>query len=162
MRTIVVEKEKSTQLFIMSLPVTVKEFTIAKLLVNLPVFFAFWLVISAAAFYFVFGLGLFFYGTIPFITMIFLGIFIAYIGTLSISLIYQSLGITILSMCCFELGTPAYLWVIAFLEPISSHIYDAHPVWNSTAITIVATQILVAILIPLVAWHIQIKKRDFV
>ena len=162
MRTIVAEKEKSTQLFIMSLPVTVKEFTIAKLLVNLPVFLVFWLVISAAAFYFVFGLGVFLYGTIPFITMIFLGIFIAYISTLSVSLLSQSIGITILSMCCLELGTPAYLWVIAFLEPISAHIYDAHPVWNSTAIGIVITQIAVAILIPTVTWHIQNKKRDFI
>jgi hypothetical protein len=162
MRTVVQEKEKSTQLFIMSLPVTVKEFTLAKLLVNLPVFFAFWLVISVAAFYFVFGLGVFVYGTIPFVIMIFLGVFIAYISTLSVSLIYQSLGITVLALSLFELGTPAYLWVIAFLEPINSHIYDTHMVWNSTAIAIVTTQIAVAILIPLVTWHIQNKKRDFI
>lgn len=162
MRTIVMEKEKSTQLFIMSLPVTVKEFTLAKLLVNFPVFFAFWLVVSAAAFYFVFGLGVFVHGTIPFIIMIFLGIFIAYISTLSVSLIYQSIGVTILSMCFFELGTPAYLWTIAFLEPINSHIYDTHMVWNSTAVTIVAIQILVVIAIPLVTWKIQNRKQDFV
>jgi len=75
MKTIVFEKEKSTQLFIMSLPVTVKEFTLAKLGVNVPVFAAFWLMVSGVAFYFAFGMGLFPYGTVPFITILFLGVF---------------------------------------------------------------------------------------
>jgi hypothetical protein len=70
MQTNVFEKVKSTQPFIMSLPVSVKEFTLAKLLVNLPVFSAFWLIMVAATFYFAFGLGLFPMGTLPFITMI--------------------------------------------------------------------------------------------
>lgn len=35
-------------------------------------------------------------------------------------------------------------------------------VWNSTAITIVATQILVAIFVIALTLHIQNKKRDFI
>lgn len=162
MKTIVIEKQKSTQLFIMSLPVTVKEFTASKLLLNLPVFTVFWLVITGVAFYFCFGLGVFPYGTAPFITMIFLGILVAYLGILSVALIYQSYGITVIAMLCAELGTPAYLWIIAYLEPINSHVYDPHMVWNSTAIGIVTTQILVAVVTLLMTWHIQNKKRDFI
>ena len=52
MTTVVFEREKSTQAFIMSLPVTPKQFMIAKLLINLGVFGAFWLTISGIAFYF--------------------------------------------------------------------------------------------------------------
>lgn len=162
MKTIVMEKQKSTQLFIMSLPVTVREFTLAKLCLNLPIFTVFWLVITGVAFYFAFGLGVFPNGTVPFITMIFLGVFVAYIGILSIGLIYQSYGITVIAMLGFELGTPAYLWIIAYLEPINSHVYDPQMVWNSTAITIVTTQILVAVLTLALTWHIQNKKRDFI
>lgn len=162
MKTIVMEKQKSTQLFIMSLPVTVKEFTLAKLLLNLPVFTVFWLVITGVAFYFSFVLGVFPYGTVPFLTMIFLGIFVAYIGMLSVGLIFQSYGITVIAMLGFELGTPAYLWIIAYLEPINSHIYGSQMVWNSTAITIVTTQILVALLTLLLTWIIQTRKRDFI
>jgi len=162
MKTIVMEKQKSTQLFIMSLPVTVIEFTMSKLLLNLPVFTVFWLAISGVAFYFSFGLGVFPFGTIPFITMIFIGIFVAYVGVLSVALIYQSYGITIITMLFLELGTPAYLWIIAFMEPINSHFYEPHMVWNSTAISIVATQIIAAIAALLITWHIQNKKRDFI
>ena len=159
--TNVFEKVKSTQSFIMSLPVTVKEFTIAKLLVNLPVFSVIWLVISGVAFYFCFGLGLFPPGTLPFITMVFLGVFVAYTCILSTSLIFQSMGITILSIMTFELGTSAYLWVIVFYEPIEKYIYGPEIVWNSTAITIVTVQIFVAVSMLAATLFIQNKKRDF-
>jgi hypothetical protein len=162
MKTIVMEKQKSTQLFIMSLPVTVKEFTLSKLLLNLPVFTVFWLVICAVAFYFSFWLGVFPYGTIPFITMIFLGIFVAYVGVLSVALIYQSYGVTIITMLFLELGTPAYLWIIAFMEPITSHVYGSEMVWNTTAMTIVTAQVVVAIFMIWMTLHIQNKKKDFI
>lgn len=162
MQTNVFEKEKSTQSFIMSLPVTVKEFTMAKLLFNLPVFSAIWLLISGVAFYFCFRLGLFPLGTVPFITMVFLGVFVAYTCILSTSLLFQSLGITVLSIGIFEVGTSAYLWVITSLDPIKSTVYGPDIVWNSTAITVVTLQTVVAIFMIIGTLFIQNKKRDFI
>ncbi|MFZ6770087.1 hypothetical protein ACO0LM_23800 [Undibacterium sp. Di26W] len=161
MKTNVFEKEKSTQPFIMSLPVSVKEFTLAKLLINLPVFGIFWLVVSAVAFYFAFGLKLFPPGAVPFVTMVFLGVFVAYTCILSVSLLFQSLAITVLSIMTFELGTSAYLWTIAFLDPIGPYVYGSAMVWNSTAIAIVVTQVIIAISVILATLHIQSTKRDF-
>lgn len=162
MKTIVMEKEKSTQSFIMSLPVTVKEFTQAKLLVNLPVFFLLWLLVSGVAFYFCFGLGVFPPGTVPFITMIFLGIFVAYTSILCTSLLFQSVAVTILTVMTSELGTAAYLWIVAYLEPIKTHVYGPQMVWNSTAVTIIAAQIFIAVAVLLMTWYVQNKKRDFI
>lgn len=105
MKTNVFEKEKATQSFIMSLPITVKEFTRAKLLVNLPTFGLFWAAVSAIGFYFVFGRGLFPLGAIPFVTMVFVGGFVAYICILAVSLIFQSMPITVLMIAIFEVAT---------------------------------------------------------
>jgi len=162
MQTNVFEKAKSTQAFIMSLPVTVREFTLAKLLINLPIFGAYWIVICAVAFYFAFGQGVFPMGTLPFITMIFLGIFVAYTFILGVSLLFQSLGITILSIMFFEMGTSAYLWVLAYMEPINTHIFGPVAVWNSTAITIVALQVLAAVFAVSMTYFLQNRKRDFI
>lgn len=162
MKTNVFEKEKSTQPFIMSLPVSAKEFTQAKLLINLPVFTVFWLVVSAVAFYFAFGLGLFPQGAVPFVTMVFLGIFVAYTCILSVSLLFQSLPMTVLSILIFELGTSAYLWTIAFLDPVAHFVYGPVMMWNTTATTIVTVQVLVAVFAILMTLHIQGTKRDFI
>lgn len=161
MKTIVLEKQKSTQLFIMSLPVSVKEFTTAKLLVNLPVFTLFWLVITSVAFYYAFERGILPYGAVPFVVMVFVGILIAYIGTLSTGLLFQSYGGTIFAMFFFELGTPAYLWIISYLDSIAIYKYGAVSVWNSTAVSIVVTQIFVAVVMLWVTVYVQNKKRDF-
>lgn len=162
MITVVFEKEKSTQAFIMSLPVTPRQFTIAKLVINLGVFGVFWLVISAIAFYFAFGRGFFPAGTIPFVVMILLGAFVAYAGILSVSLWRQSLGITVLAIAVFEMGTSAYLWVIVYMDPISRFIHGPEMVWNSTAISIVAIQALAAVAMLSAALLHQSRKRDFV
>lgn len=161
MKTNVFEKEKSTQLFIMSLPITVKEFTTAKLLVNLPVFGVVWLAVTGVAFYFSFGLGLLPWGTLPFMTMIFLGVFVAYTCILGTSLISQSLGITVFSIMFFEIGTSAYLWVIVFLDPIANYIYGSNIVWNSTAISVVSTQVFVALVVLITTFFMQTRKKDF-
>ncbi len=162
MKTNVFEKEKSTQTFIMSLPVNVKDFTLAKLLVNLPVFSAIWLVLTGVAYGLIFGFGLFPPGTVPFITIVFLGVFVAYTGILSASLLYQSLGITVFSIMFFELCTTAYLWVIAFLHPIAQYVNGPTIVWNSTAIIIVAIQLFAAASMIAATVMIQNKKRDFI
>jgi MFS family permease len=161
-KTIVMEKEKSTQLFIMSLPVTVKEFTLSKLLVNVPIFFTLWLLGSSLAFYFAFGLGFFPFGTLPFLSILFLGILVAYIGILCMSFVFQSHGVTAISNLIFSMGTAAYLWIIVYLDPIEMHIYGQVSLWNSTAISIVATQMMVALAAVLITWNIQTKKRDFI
>ena len=161
-QTNVFEKAKSTQAFIMSLPVTVREFTLAKVLVNVPVFGALWLVTTGTAFWFAFGLDLMPLGTLPATTMVFLGVFAAYVCILGVSLLSQSLGITILAIMFFEMGTSAYLWAIVYLDPISRHVYGPVPVWNTTAIGIVAMQILVIVAVTVATLTIQNRKRDFI
>jgi hypothetical protein len=162
MKTNVFEKEKSTQSFIMSLPVTVREFTRAKLLVNLPLFAGLWLVISAVGFYFAFGLGLFPLSTLPFVTMVFLGGFLAYTIILCISLVFQSLGITVLSIAVVEMATSAYLSTIAYLDPIAHHVASPRIVWNSAAITIALAQVGVAVCLVAATVFVQNMKRDFI
>ena len=162
MKTNVVEKEKSTQAFIMSLPITVREFTRAKLWVNLPVFGLFWAAITAVGFHFAFGRGLLPLGAVPFVTMVFLGGFVAYTGILAVSLLSQSLGITVLCIALFEVATSGYLWTVVFLEPIAHNILGAEAVWNPTAIAIVVVQVLVAVSVIGVTLLVQNTKRDFI
>ena len=162
MKTNVFEKEKSTQPFIMSLPITVKEFTRAKLWVNLPVFGLFWLAVSAVGFFFAFGRGMFPLGAVPFVTMVFLGGFVAYSCILSVSLLSQSMPITVLAIALFEVATSGYLWTVVFLKPIAQHVWEPQAVWNSTALGVVAAQAFVAVSVIVATAFIQNTKRDFI
>lgn len=161
-KTNVLEKEKATQSFIMSLPVTARQFVLAKLLANVPVFTVIWLAVTAVALFFSFGLELFPLGTLPMLLMIFLGVYVAYTCILSVSLITQSLGATILSILGFEIATVATLWTIGFQKPIAENVYGTHPVWNGMSVSVVAAQLAVIVLVLVGTWMVQSRKRDFV
>ena len=161
MTTVVFEKEKSTQAFIMSLPVTPKQFALSKLIINIGVFGALWLVISAIALYFAFGRGVFPLGTLPFVIMVLLGAFVAYVGILSVSLWRQSLGLTVLSIALFEMGTSAYLWGVAFVDSVADFMHGPEPVWNATAIGIVSTQATLALALVAGTLLYQSQRREF-
>jgi hypothetical protein len=161
-QTNVFERVRSTQNFIMSLPVTATDFTLAKLLVNIPVFAAVWLVTSLAGFYFAFGRGFLPAGSVPFLTMIFLGVFVSYCCILSVSLVSQSLGATVGALMFFDLVTPAYLWTILFLTPIGSFVDGPVAVWNSAAIAIVLLQAVAAVVAVSAAVFMQGHRRDIV
>jgi hypothetical protein len=162
MNTNVFEKAKSTQPFILSLPVTLRQFTVAKLLVNIPVFSVLWLATCATAFGFAFGLKVLPVGTLPMLTMTLAGVFVAYIGILCVSLLSQSLGATILGIAFFEIGTSAYLWVIAYLDPIRTHLYGPVAVWNGPPSAVLAAQALLAITAIVATLGVQSRRRDFV
>ena len=162
MKTIVFEKEKSTQAFILSLPVSVRDFTHAKLLLNLPVFGVFWLVASAVGLYLAIGRGIFAGGAAPFISMVFVGVLLAYCCILATSLISQSLAKTVLAIFLFEVGTSAYLWTIAFYEPVARHVKGPAAVWDSASMSIIALQLLAAAAVIGAAVMFQRRRRDFI
>jgi hypothetical protein len=162
MQTNVFEKAKSTQPFILSLPVTIRQFTLAKLIVNIPVFGVLWLITAAATLWFAFGLGLLPLGSLPMVIMMLVGVFVAYIGILCISLLSQSLGTTILGILFVDIATMACLWAIALFEPIRSHVWGPVAVWNGPAIGIVAVQALLAVAGVVVTLSVQTRRRDFV
>ena len=101
-------------------------------------------------------------GTLPVTTMVFLGVFVAYVCILGVSLLSQSLGITIIAIMFFEMGTSAYLWVIVLLDSVSRHVNGLVPVWNTAAIGTVTIQTFVAVAAIVATLIIQNRKRDFI
>ena len=96
------------------------------------------------------------------VTMVFLGVFVAYTGILGVSLLSQSLGTTILAIMFFEIGTSIYLWVIVFLDPIGRHVLGPVAVWNGTAIAVVTVLVFMVVAAILATLMLQTRKRDFV
>ena len=75
MQTVVEERREQTLAFVMSLPITVREYTSAKLIANLAMFGAVWLTLSVASFVIFVGEEGMPDGTIPFVTIVLVGIF---------------------------------------------------------------------------------------
>ncbi len=161
-RTVIEERREQTLAFIMSLPITVKEYTSAKLIANLAVFLSVWLTLSGASFALFIGSDGLPVGAIPFVTIVLVGIFLGNTLVLSTSLITESMGWAIGSTVVANLGNQIFLRWVADLPGISSVIGGNVAAWNQTVIIVIAGQLIATIVLIALAYVLQVRKTDFI
>ncbi len=162
-QTVVEERREKTLPFIMSLPVTVREYTAAKLIANLAVFGVVWLTLSAASFVGLIGAadsGLS-RGAIPFVTIVLVGILLAYTIVLATSLVTESIGLSITAIVVANLATQIFLWWVVSLDGIRTTIHGPEPEWSRTAVTVLGGQLAAVVGLLGLTFVLQAKKRDF-
>jgi ABC-type transport system involved in multi-copper enzyme maturation permease subunit len=158
---IVEERREQTLAFVMSLPITVREYTSAKLISNLLLIGAIWLTLSAASYVIFIGETMP-NGTVPFMTIVLISIFVAYIVVLATTLIFETITPTIVAMVAANLVTQALLWWIVDLHGIRSTIGGQVPVWNGTVLTVMFVQGAVVIGLLVATYLLQARKTEFV
>ncbi len=162
MNTIVEERRDQTLAFIMSLPITIREYTSAKLIANLICFSLVWATLSAASLAVFFGPDGMPKGTIPFVTLVLVGVFVAYTLILATSLVTESMGWSISSTVWANIGTQLFLWWVSGLHGIRSVMGGDVAVWNSTVFAVLAGELLVIALLIVGTYWVQASKTDFV
>ncbi len=161
-QTIVEEKIKMNLPFIMSLPVTVREYTSAKLIANLLIFGSVWLTLSAASFVVFVGDDGMPVGSMPFLSIVLVGILAAYTVMLTITVVTASQGYAIFATVLGNLGLQALLWYIADLYPVRSFIGGNEAVWNTTVVSILCIFIAAIVGMLVLAVVLQFRKKDFI
>ena len=160
--TVLFDNLKGTHIFIMSLPLNFKQYTVAKLSVNLLVFYSMWALLSAACIYVIFSRGIFPAGSLPMMLMVLLSILPVYSLMLSISILTQSIGYTVVTVVSLSFATSAYLWKIVYLDSVGAYVWGNQAVWNSTVFSIMIIQLLTAIIIPVLTVIVQFRKKDVI
>lgn len=162
MQTVVEERREQTLAFIMSLPLTIREYTAAKLIVNVSMFGVVWLTLSVASMVIFLGDSGMQEGARPFVTIVLVGIFLAYAIILAVSMVTESIGWAIFSMVAANIGTQIFLHWASDLYGIRSVIKGDVAMWNSTELTILGGQILMIVGLIAMIFLLQTRKRDFI
>lgn len=159
---IVNERKKQNLAFLMSLPVSSFEYTIAKILSSLSIFLAPWLTLLIAAILLIEIRGVIPHGAIPTLVILAILPFIGLCLILAAALVSESesWGIAASVVC-----NSSYWFVWYLLSRISSLRANWNgrvTVWNSTVLTILFSEIgLIALLVGL-TFFFQSRKRDFI
>lgn len=162
MQTVVEERREHTLPFIMSLPITVREYTTAKLIANLAIFVSVWLTLSCASFVVFIGSDGMPAGTFPFVTIVLVGILLAYTVVLATSLVTESQGGSIAAIVVANIGTQLFLFWVAELHGIRSVIGGDVAVWNGTALTVLGAQLAAVIALIGLTYLLQLRKTHFI
>lgn len=159
--SIVNERKNQTLAFIMSLPISFLDYTKAKLISNLTAFVIFWSIL-------VIGILLIIYynahlpnGLIPISVIIMGELMVSYILVLAVAFIKESETWTIVVMGTTNVGISLFMFLVSSLSDLGPYIEGPIAIWNSTAISIVIIELILAISLIGIIFYLQSRKKDF-
>ena len=159
--TVMSERNDQTLAFIMSLPVTIMDFTIAKILANLLVFLVPWLSLTIASVFIITGREALPNGMIPFVIVVVSELFVAYCLVLAVALITESDGWTIGAIVICNLFFNYFLYFFSHLELVEANMNGAEPVWSLPIWSTLAILAICFVMIMVMTFFFQGRKKDF-
>ncbi len=160
MGTLVGERENQTLAFVMSLPISHREYTAAKILVNLLIFVPFWLVLVAGS------LGLILasptiHGLFAFTVIMSVEILANICLMISVALVTESKGWTISAMIAGNLAINVVGYIVAHIPGISNGMFGTIIQWRPAATISLAVEFALIALMLGGAFFVQSRKKDF-
>jgi ABC-2 type transport system permease protein len=158
--TTVNERKEQTLAFVMSLPISFREYTAGKILANLIIFLIPWLILTAGA------LGILClpgatHGLIPFTAIMAVEMLITTCLIVAAGIIGETQAWTTVAILCSSLGLNVLGFVFAHLRGISRYMWGQQVHWSPTAwIVLLAEFAMVPVLLG-ITFFVQSRKTDF-
>lgn len=157
--TTVTEHSEHTLPFVMSLPVSIADYTAAKLLGNLLIYLVPWiLLLGGACLLLKSGNAS---GVIPLTVLTLVELFASYALTLAIALVSESMAWTIVVTVILNLFLQGYLYFVSHIPAIAITIKGPTAVWSHAAVTLLVVQLAIIVVGLGMAFFIQARKSDF-
>ena len=158
---IVMERTTQTLSFLMSLPITIREYSAAKLLANLIVFLVPWALLGAAVIALVASNDAFPNAYIPLIATLFVELLALYAIVLGVALVSESAPIT---QAVGILGNIVYWfsWSFIGVAPGFGLNQDPAAVWNSPLFLMLPGCLVSVPLVLGLTVYLQSRKKDFI
>jgi len=162
MATVVQERSDQTLPFVMSLPISPRDYTTAKILANMLIFLIPWLALVFGTLAVIGGRTAIEDGLIPFAAIILTWILVSYCLLLAVALVSESQSWAIGAMVVGNLAFQGVLYGVSHIPSIARTMKGDTIVWTPAAVTlIVAEGASVALLLAL-TFFFQNRKTDFI
>jgi|CXWL01.1.fsa_nt_gi ABC-type transport system involved in multi-copper enzyme maturation permease subunit len=162
MATVVEERKDQTLPFVMSLPISPREYTTAKILANLGIFLIPWVVLVVGSLAVIAGRAALPDGLIPFTVLVLGEILVATCLILAVALVSESQGWTIGAIVAGNLGFQAFLYGVSHLPSISQAMKGQDIVWSPAAVGILTAELAAVVALLAATFYLQSRKTDFV
>lgn len=162
MMMIINERKKQTLAFVMSLPITASQYAFAKLLAAFGMFVIPWLVLAVVALSMIVGRADVPNGFIPLAVILMLVPLLGFLIQISVAIVSESEARSVFAMGAVNVSY-SFVWVgISTTPALTQDLPGATPVWNSTVMSVLGTEISVIAIVFLLTLFLQSRKRDFV
>ena len=162
MATTVIERKEMTLPFVMSMPITPHEFTCAKLLVNLAMFFIPWTLLLGATLATIAMRPNMPDGLMPLATILFGVLGVAAVAILGVAIVTESMHWAIATQLASNLIFQAMMYSASHTASIKASMHGDTAVWNGEVLAFIGAEIAVAaVWFGVTLWR-QARKTDFV
>lgn len=160
--TVINERKHGTLPFVMSLPISYKEFTAAKVTANVVAFFVPWIMLALVMLFLIGAGNQYPNGIIPFFWILQLELFVGYLVILAVAIITESEGWTVAVMAAVNTAFSIVFLLVNKVGAIKDTMSGPEAVWSVEALAIIGGEIgLIALIIALV-FFFQSRKTSFV
>jgi ABC-type transport system involved in multi-copper enzyme maturation permease subunit len=160
MATIVNERTEHTLPFIMTLPVSNRDYTAAKVASNLTMFLLPWSALTVAVLAVLNGRGAETRQLIPWATLILVELFAAYCLLLFVSLATESQAWTIGVMVAANLFFQAFLYLVSHTPSIAAGMKSHRIEWSNAAVMLLLIELSVIVLLLALTFAVRARKSD--
>ena len=161
MLTVLDERREQVLPFIMSLPITVREYTAAKLLVNVAAYGVVWSTLSGAALLVFRGPDAMPAGNLPFVVIALVGVLLACTIVLATGITTGSLGAVMGAIVGSNIVIQTFLWWVVDLEGMRAVLGGEVAVWNATALTVLGGELAAIVAAIAATYALQARKTNF-
>jgi len=154
-------KENSLQ-FVLSLPLSVGDYVLAKMLGLMACFLIVWLAGSAAAMTLVFGMQAVPDGLGPYVVLLCVFMLANFAVVLCGALHARSEALTSAVVIITNMGVSIFMFTIGPLPGISQSMWGPAPAWNSTFWTVLGCELAVLVIAFALPFFLAARRRDFI
>jgi ABC-2 type transport system permease protein len=156
------ERKKQTLPFLLSFPISVRQYTVAKLVSTVGIFMVPWSVLVVAAVTFILSRPGIPDGMVPGIIVLAVLTFVGFCVVAGAALTSESEGFTIAATIATN-SSYGFAWYLYISNPqLRSQMGNPIVVWSPEVLTILAAEIAAIVLILGITFYLQSRKRDFV
>lgn len=161
MGTLVGERENQTLAFVMSLPISFREYTAAKILVNLLIFVPFWLTLVAGSVGLILASPII-HGLFAFTIIMAVEILASTCLMIAVALVTESKGWTVSALIAGNLAINVVGYIVAHIPGVSNGMFGTAILWRPAATISVAVELALIAAMLGGAFLIQSRKKDFI
>jgi ABC-2 type transport system permease protein len=161
MVTVLQERTDHTLPFIMTLPISPQDYTMAKILANLSLFLLPGIALTAGTLGLLATPGARNGALIPFATLVLLELFASYCLLLTVAIVTESQGWTVGVMVTLNLFLQGFLYSISHIPSIALGMKGHGAVWSPTVLALLLAEGAAIVIVLAAAFALQARKRDF-
>jgi ABC-type transport system involved in multi-copper enzyme maturation permease subunit len=161
MATVVNEHTGQTLPFVMSLPISPREYTLAKILANLLIFLMAWGALSIGAGAVILGRASVPDGFLPFAAVMLGELLVSYCLLLAVALVTESQGWSVAVIVTTNFLFNAFLYWVAHMPSVAATMGKDVIVWTDAIVLLLVAELMAIVLLLASTFWARARKRDF-